>query len=78
MMEAERAKIEQMTAAWDDPASTDWAMDEHVAAETEAVPEVSEEVAYRCLALYNYTVRLKHTHRPISPLHLNRLKILTS
>jgi division protein CdvB (Snf7/Vps24/ESCRT-III family) len=79
MMEAERAKIEQMTAAWDDPTNTDWVMDEQAAAETEVVPEVGEEVAYRCLALYNYTVR--PTHRPIndqSHPYLNRLKILTS
>lgn len=60
MMEAERAKIEQMTAAWDDPSSTDWGNDEQeVAAEPEPAADV-EEVAYRCLALYNYTVRSLH------------------
>lgn len=57
-MEAERAKIEQMTAAWDDPTSIDWGHEDQAAAaaDPEPVPDV-EEVAYRCLALYNYTVR---------------------
>jgi len=55
MMEAERAKIEQMTAAWDDPTSIDWGHEEN-AATTPAPPAESEEVAYRCIALYNYTV----------------------
>jgi F-BAR and double SH3 domains protein len=63
MMEAERAKIEQMTAAWDDPSSTDWGHDEQeAAAEPEPAADV-EEVAYRCLALYNYTVRVTNLGR---------------
>lgn len=81
MMEAERAKIEQMTAAWDDPSSTDWGHDEQDAAtEPEPVPDV-EEVAYRCLALYNYTVRptpIDQSTINLTPIYLNRLKILTS
>ncbi|XP_065334083.1 protein nervous wreck isoform X1 [Cloeon dipterum] len=55
MMEAERAKIEQMTAAWDDPTAIDWGHEDLQA--SQPPPADAEEVAYRCLALYNYTAQ---------------------
>ncbi|KAF4529897.1 hypothetical protein B566_EDAN018136, partial [Ephemera danica] len=57
MMEAERAKIEQMTAAWDDPTHVDWGTEDDDVTSAAVAPSSAggDEASYKCVALYNYT-----------------------
>lgn len=66
LLEAEKQRIDEITAGWDDPTTADWGNDE--SATTDDVAATNEIRAatgggapikniYKCTALYSYTVR---------------------
>jgi hypothetical protein len=69
MVEQERQRLEQLTAGWDDPTQVDWGPDDGDTVtgapegEVEGVQQpptvditIEPGQAYKCIALYNYTV----------------------
>lgn len=58
MLEQERQRIEQLTAGWDDPTQADWGNEGgETTVEVTQPPPGDTGIAYKCTALYSYTVR---------------------
>lgn len=59
MLEQERQRIEQLTAGWDDPTQVDWGPEGGETIAEIIQPPSESGIAYKCTALYTYTVCLQ-------------------
>ena len=63
LLEAEKQRIDEITAGWDDPTSADWGNEDRAGDESANAADgrtsadtTAAQAVYKCTALYSYTV----------------------